>query len=56
MNGLACPKCGGPVHVDCGGEGTCCHVCPKCGPVDPVTAMVKVFPGGGALLGGKVEE
>lgn len=44
-----CPHCASPVHV--AGDTTRYYLCPKCGPVDPVPRMAKVFEGGGPMLG-----
>ena len=44
-----CPHCGATVYV--AGDTTKCYMCPRCGPVDPVERMGKVFQGGGPLLG-----
>ena len=49
MDDGVCPKCAGPVQV--AGDTTRYHLCPKCGAVDPVPRMAKVFEGGGPLLG-----
>ena len=53
MSDQVCPHCGSEVSV--AGRTTHFYVCPRCGPVDPVEPLTKVFQGGGPLLGGKVE-
>jgi hypothetical protein len=46
-HGKSCPHCGAEVAVS-GGVAQC-YVCPRCGPVDPVERLAKVFGGGGPL-------
>lgn len=54
MHEGVCPHCAGQVNV--AGDTTRYYLCPKCGPVDPVPRMAKVFDGGGPLRGQVVEQ